>query len=166
MGEPFVLGGERQPCCVCHIIFQRLFSFLDPHSQLVGVGALFRLTQALGKRSGLANRRCHVWNGYQVLHIFEPFARGKIARLRIRMHHCGHSFACSPFHICAESMLHSTYPSGQLMVCFKSNTAGCISISVALYFEIPFYTLGRKYTQKPPEEFAALSFAGLFPIAS
>lgn len=46
-------------------------------------------------------------------------------------------------------MLHSTYPSGQLTACIKSNTAGCISISVALYFEIRFYTLGRKYTQKP-----------------
>lgn len=82
VGGSFVLGAERQPCCVCHIIFQRLFSFSAPHSQLVGVGALFRLAQALRKRSGLANRRCRVWNGYQVLHIFEPFARGKIVRLR------------------------------------------------------------------------------------
>lgn len=124
----------------------KAFSFLAPRSQLVGVGALFCLTQALGKRSGLGNRRCRVWNGYQVLHIFEPFVRGKIVRLRIRTHDCGHSFAYSPFHVCAESMLHSTYPSGQLTACIKSNTAGCISISVALYFEIRFYTLGRKYT--------------------
>lgn len=155
----------------------RFFS-LAAHRGWPSASASFRLAQTRWGHTrqrrrwsgGLDNHRCRVWNGcIGRSHLWALCSR---TLLTARSHDCG-SYAqlrsqfClelgSQFHTCVENVLYSTYSSGQLVVCTKSNTVCCINVSVTSAVE--FYDLKRLRThtqkKKPWGEFAVLTFAGL-----
>lgn len=117
--------------------------------QLIVVGPLLVLHFASHKRAEVTPGKDAAASVQSVERLHRPFTSVSTL-LMARSHDCGsygqlRSQFClelgSQFHTCVENVLYSTYSSGQLVVCTKSNTVCCINVSVTSAVE--FYDLKR-----------------------
>lgn len=161
------------PASQCRFAFS-----LAAHKGWPCASASFRLTQTRWGHTrqrrrwsgGLDNHRYRVLNGCTGRSHLWALCSWQDRTTVGRTHSCSPSLpgAGSQFHTCAENVLYSTYSSGQLVVCTKSNTVCCINVGVASAVEFYDLKMLRTHTQKkkPRGEFAVLSFAGLLFVVS